>query len=119
MSSEELSASVGRLVDLSKQIKGARTDIKVLVQAEKNLKEEVKKIMIKQGLDVINLKDKGKISINKSAKKSGLNKQSVKEGLTIYFDGNDEKAEIALKTIIDSLPQKESTSISLRGIKAD
>lgn len=119
MSSEELSTSVGRLVDLSKQIKAARADMKVLVQAEKNLKEEVKNIMIRQGLDVVNLKDKGKISINKSAKKSGLNKQSVKEGLTIYFDGNDEQAETALKTIIDSLPQKESTSISLRGIKAE
>lgn len=119
MSSEELSTSVGRLVDLSKQIKAARADMKVLVQAEKNLKEQVKTIMIKQGLDVVNLKDKGKISINTSAKKSGLNKQSVKEGLTIYFDGNDQQAETALKTIIDSLPQKESTSISLRGIKAE
>jgi len=104
------------LVELNKQITEAREDIKVLVQAEKSLKLQVKKLMTDNGLDVINLK-KGKISVRKSARKTGLNKTSVKEGLVSFFEGNENQAESALKVILDNLPVKESTSLALTGLK--
>ena len=113
---EELSNSVSKLVELNKQITEAREDIKILVQAEKSLKLQVKKTMTENGLDVINLK-KGKISVKKSSRKQGLNKTSVMEGLTTYFNGNEEQAESCLKVILENLPTKESTSLSLTGIK--
>ena len=91
-------------------------DIKILVQAEKSLKMQVKKLMTDNGLDVINLK-KGKISVKKSSRKQGLNKTSVKEGLTTYFNGNEDQAESCLKVILDNLPTKESTALSLTGLK--
>jgi|TARA_B100000902_G_scaffold45728_1_gene53284 cell division protein FtsB len=114
--SDELSNSVSKLVELNKQITEAREDIKVLVQAEKSLKLQVKKLMVDHGLDAINLK-KGKISVRKSSRKTGLNKTTVKEGLVTYFNGNEQQAESVLKAILDSLPVKESTSLSLTGIK--
>ena len=114
--SDELSNSVSKLVELNKQITEAREDIKVLTQAEKALKLQVKKLMVDNGLDAINLK-KGKISVRKSARKTGLNKTTVKEGLVTYFNGNEQQAESVLKAILDSLPVKESTSLSLTGIK--
>tara|TARA_B100001113_G_C20961404_1_gene557592 strand:- start:191 stop:565 length:375 start_codon:yes stop_codon:yes gene_type:complete len=114
--SEELSNSVSKLVELSKQITEAKEDIKILVQAEKSLKLQVKKLMTDNGLDVINLK-KGKISVRKSSRKTGLNKTSVKEGLTTYFNGNEQQAESCLKVILENLPTKESTSLSLTGLK--
>ena len=114
--SDELSNSVSKLVELNKQITEAREDIKILVQAEKSLKMQVKKLMTDNGLDVINLK-KGKISVKRSSRKQGLNKTSVKDGLVTFFDGNEQQAESALKVILDSLPTKESTSLSLTGLK--
>jgi hypothetical protein len=114
--SDELSNSVSKLVELNKQITEAREDIKILVQAEKSLKLQVKKLMMDNGLDAINLK-KGKISVRKSARKTGLNKTTVKEGLVNYFKGNEQQAESVLKAILDNLPVKESTSLSLTGIK--
>ena len=114
--SDELSNSVSKLVELNKQITEAREDIKVLVQAEKSLKLQVKKLMVDHGLDAINLK-KGKISVRRSSRKTGLNKTTVKEGLVNYFNGNEQQAESVLKAILDSLPVKESTSLSLTGIK--
>jgi regulator of replication initiation timing len=114
--SDELSNSVSKLVELNKQITEAREDIKILVQAEKSLKMQVKKLMTDNGLDVINLK-KGKISVKISSKKQGLNKTSVKDGLVTFFNGNEQQAESALKVILDSLPTKESTSLSLTGLK--
>lgn len=114
--SDELSNSVSKLVELNKQITEAREDIKILVQAEKSLKLQVKKLMMDNGLDAINLK-KGKISVRKSARKTGLNKTTVMEGLVNYFNGNEQQAESVLKAILDNLPVKESTSLSLTGIK--
>ena len=112
----ELSESVSKLVELTKQLSEAKSDIKVLNQEEKRLKESVKKHMVDQGSDTINLR-KGKISIRKSVRKAGINKDAVKEGLSKFFSGDEAKVEGALNAIQDNLKVKESTSISLTGIK--
>ena len=112
----ELSESVSKLVELSKQLSEAKSDIKVLNQEEKRLKESVKKHMVDEGIDTINLR-KGKISIRKSVRKAGINKDAVKEGLSKFFSGDEAKVEGALNAIQDNLKVKESTSLSLTGIK--
>jgi acid phosphatase class B len=112
----ELSESVSKLVELTKQLSEAKSDIKVLNQEEKRLKDSVKKHMVDQGIDTINLR-KGKISIRKSVRKAGINKDAVKEGLSKFFSGDEAKIEGALNAIQDNLKVKESTSISLTGIK--
>ena len=113
---DELSQSVSKLVELNRQIKEARSDIKILADAEKALKSQVKKLMMDNGLDVINLK-KGKISVKKSVRKGGLNKNTVKDGLAVFFDGNEQQAENVLKIILDNLPTKETSTIALTGVK--
>jgi acid phosphatase class B len=112
----ELSESVSKLVDLTKQLAEAKSDIKVLNQEEKRLKENVKKHMVSQGIDTINLR-KGKISLRKSVRKSGMNKDAIKDGLMTFFGGDETKVEGALNAIQDNLKVKESTSLSLTGIK--
>lgn len=112
----ELSDSVSKLVELSKQLSEAKSDIKILNQEEKRLKESVKKHMIDQGIDTINLR-KGKISIRTSVRKGSMNKDAIREGLLKFFGGDEAKVEGALNAIQDNLKVKESTSISLTGIK--
>jgi hypothetical protein len=119
MSSEDLTNSVNKLVELTKQIKDARVDIKVITDAEKKLKTHVKQLMLDNGLDVINVKNKIKISVKTSVKKSGLNKASVGSGLDIFFDGNKVQSGTALKIILDNLPSKESSTVSLTGINKE
>ena len=114
--SNELSESVSKLVELTKQLSEAKADIKVLNQEEKRLKETVKKHMVGQGIDTINLR-KGKISIRKSVRKAGMNKGAIREGLMTFFGGDETKVEGALNAIQDGLKVKESTSLSLTGIK--
>jgi len=113
---DDLTNSVSKLVDLNQQIKEARSDIKVLSQAEKALKLHIKKLMVDNGLDVINTKT-GKITVKKSVRKVGLNKDTIKEGLSIFFEGNEEQVETVLKVIVDSLPTKETQTISVTGTK--
>jgi hypothetical protein len=114
--SNELSTSVSKLVELSKQLSEAKSDIKVLNQEEKRLKETVKKHMVDQGIDTINLR-KGKISLRKSVRKSGVNKDSIREGLLKFFSGDEVKVEGAINAIQDNLKTKESVTLSLTGIK--
>jgi|TARA_B110000858_G_scaffold196226_1_gene254505 hypothetical protein len=117
VTADDLTNSVSKLVELNQQIKEARSDIKVLAQAEKALKLHIKKLMIDNGLDVINTKT-GKISVKKSIRKIGLNKESIKEGLNVFFEGDDQQAESVLKVILESLPTKETSTISITGLKS-
>ena len=117
VNADDLTHSVSKLVELNQQIKEARSDIKVLAQAEKALKLHIKKLMIDNGLDVINTKT-GKISVKKSIRKIGLNKESIKEGLNVFFEGDDQQAESVLKVILESLPTKETSTISITGLKS-
>ena len=114
--SNELSESVSKLVELTKQLSEAKADIKVLNQEEKRLKETVKKHMVGQGIDTINLR-KGKISIRKSVRKGSMNRDAIREGLMTFFGGDETRVEGALNAIKDGLKTTESTSISLTGIK--
>lgn len=113
---DELSKSVSKLVELYKQISEAKADIKILTTAEKQIKDSVKRCMLDQGIDTINLK-KGKLTIKKSVRKTSINKESVRVGLSSFFGGNEAQVEGALTAIQDNLKVKESTSLSITGIK--
>lgn len=113
----ELAANIAKLVDLSKQLKEARSDIKVLSQAEKQLKEFVKTNMITQGIDTINLRKGGAVVIRTSNRKSGMTKDTVRNGLDTFFGGNEAQVEGAMNAIQDTLQTKETVSIAITGIK--
>ena len=112
----DLSDNVSKLVELTKQLAEARADIKILTQEEKRLKSLVKKLMINQGIDTINLR-KGKINIRKSTRRAGMSKNAIHEGLMSYFNGDEVKVEGAINAIKDGLKTTESTSLTLTGIK--
>jgi hypothetical protein len=46
-----------------------------------------------------------------------MNKDAIKDGLMTFFGGDETKVEGALNAIQDNLKVKESTSLSLTGIK--
>lgn len=117
ITADDLTTSVSKLVELNQQIKEARSDIKVLSQAEKALKLHIKKLMIDNGLDVINTRT-GKITVKKNVRKVGLNKDTIREGLSVFFEGNDTQAENVLKVILETLPTKETSTISITTAKA-
>ena len=112
----ELSSNVQKLVELAKQITEARKDMKVLVAAEKKLKEQVKSSMVSQDIDTINLK-KGKIRVKKTTRKSSMTKTNIVDGLRKFFNGDEDSLQKCLAVINENLPVKETTSLTLSGIK--
>jgi hypothetical protein len=113
---EDLANVVNELLEINKQISDARDDLKVLTNVEKKLKEKLKSSMMTKDIDTINLK-KGKIKLKKSVKKATYNKKSVTEGLTNFFNGDPNQLEGALTAIKEVLPEKESVTLSMTGIK--
>jgi len=113
---EDLANVVNELLEINKQISDARDDLKVLTNVEKKLKEKLKSSMMTKDIDTINLK-KGKIKLKKSVKKATFNKKSVTEGLTKFFNGDPNQVDGALNAIKEVLPEKESVTLSMTGIK--
>lgn len=116
--SNELAQITAQTIKLAKQIKEAKADIKVLTTEEKKLKTRLSALMQGDGLDVINHKQ-GKITVKTVTKKGSFNRVSVQEGLTNFFDGNEVEVERAMQAIDDVIPSKESTSLSITGLKTE
>jgi transcription elongation factor GreA-like protein len=72
--------------------------------------------MVKQGIDTINLQ-KGKIALRKSTRKQVMSKKHLLDGLVEFFGGDQAKVDAIVQRIQENLGTKESTSISLTGIK--
>ena len=115
---EELKKNVAELVELSKQIKTIKSDLKVLTDREKELKKSVCHIMEEKKIDTINLR-KGKVSHKKSQKKPSFTKKTVQAGLGVYFQGDEAKVEGAITCICDITEPVETSSVSLTGLHKD
>jgi len=113
---EELSANVSKLVELNKQITEAKADIKVLTTAERKIKDSIKRLMVTQGIDTINLR-KGKISLRTSTRKGAMTKVAINSGINAYFGGDPVKIEGLMNAIQDQIKEKKSTCLSITGIK--
>ena len=103
-------------VDLKQQLTSARKDMKILNTREKQLKEYIKNYMKKQEIDKVNLKG-GKVTLKVSQKSGSFTKAAVQNGLNIYFQGDEVRAEAVMTVILDNIDRKETEVISLTGLK--
>jgi hypothetical protein len=113
---EELRKTMTEWVELKKQLAEVRKDVKVLNDREKQLKESIKKFMESQQIDKINLK-KGKVTLKTTHKKSSFTKKAVESGLLIFFNNDAVKVESVMNCIMDNIESKDTSVISLTGIK--
>jgi Family of unknown function (DUF5760) len=114
--SDQFRSAMSDWVEIKKQLSNARSDMKVLNNREKQLKEFIKNYMKSQKIDLVNLK-KGKVTLRTTQKKSSFTKAAVVAGLTIYFQGDEVKVESVMTCINDNLDTSQAEIISLTGIK--
>ena len=112
---DEFRTAMADWVQLKTQLTEARKDMKVLNEREKQLKEFIKTFMKNQSLDLINLK-KGKVTLKTTVKKSSMTREAVRNGLNIYFGGDEAKVDGAIQCILDNLESEEADVISLTGL---
>jgi hypothetical protein len=86
----------------------------VLVKREKALSEVIKTSMVNNDVEDIKLGEK-KVRLRTKDARGGITKEVIKNGLMTYFSGDVVKVEGAMKSIIDSAPVKQRSSLSLLG----
>lgn len=113
---EEFKKWMAEWVAIKKQLAEANKDLSILRKREKELNGYIKGFMEKEKIDTCNLK-KGKVSYKKRTTRGTLNKETVRTGLVRTFNGDETQVEFAMQNIMDARESKESSSLTVTGIK--
>ena len=114
--SDDFRKAMADWVAIKNQLTEARKDMKVLNTREKQLKEYIANYMKNVHIDSVNLK-KGKVTMRTSERAGTMTKGAVQNGLNIYFQGDETRTEAAMNCILDNIDKKETTVVSLTGLK--
>ncbi len=109
--------------------------MKILNTREKQLKQYIADYMKGVKIEVVNLK-KGKVTVRTAERAGTMTKAAVKNGLDIYFQGacpvheyaseptlkfvfagDETMTEAAMNCILDNIDKKETTIVTLSGVK--
>jgi Family of unknown function (DUF5760) len=104
-------------IALKAQLAGARKDLTVLNQREKELRKFVTEHMSRNEIDTIKVHEKIKVNFKKSKKKGSLTKDVIKTGLRSFFGGNEAQVDGAFQAILDAAPMKDSMGVTVTGLK--
>ena len=114
--SDDFRKAMSDWVAIKSQLTEARKDMKVLNTREKQLKEYIASYMKNVHIDSVNLK-KGKVTMRVAERSGTMTKAAVQNGLNIYFQGDETRTEAAMNCILDNIDKKETTVVSLTGLK--
>ena len=115
--SDEFKDSMKEWVDLKNVIKNARADIKTMNDREKNLKTYIKGFMKSNRIDQCNLR-KGKVSLSTKASKKAITADTIKKGLSAFFEGDEHRTTACFDAIQESREVTERQVLTLSGLKA-
>lgn len=104
-------------VGLKVQLASARKDLTVLNAREKDLRKFVTEHMARNEIDTVRVQDKVKVNFKTKKTKGGLTKDVIKAGLRSFFGGNEAQVEGAFQAIQDAAPTKETSGVSVTGLK--
>jgi len=104
-------------VHLKAQLAAARKDLLTLNTREKDLRKFVTQFMKENEVDTVKIQDKVKVNLKNTKTKGSITKDVIKKGLGAFFGGNEAQIEGAFQAIMDAAPIKESTGVSVSGLK--
>jgi hypothetical protein len=113
----EFKSAMTEWVHLKAQLASARKDLGTLNKREKELREFVTHYMKENAVDTVKIQDKVKVNLKKTKTKGSLTKDVIKRGLMAFFGGNEAQVEGAFQAILDAAPSKETTGVSVLGLK--
>lgn len=114
--SDEFKTAMKEWTELKKMLKKAADDLKPAKQREKELKLYVQGYMKAKKIDTCNLR-KGKVKYSSKTTKKAINKETIRNGLLTFFEGDDQRTDAAIQAIEDAREEKETQSIRLSGLK--
>jgi vacuolar-type H+-ATPase subunit D/Vma8 len=101
-------------VELKRQLASARKDMSVLNKKEKELKAYITNVMSENDVDTITLADQsGKVNKKTRQKRAPFNKNTVRQGLIVYFDNDTARVEGAIECIENTIEPEEVSTVTL------
>lgn len=113
---DEFKIAMKEWVELKKNLTSARKDLKVLNTREKELNLYIKEYMRIQKIDTCNLR-RGKVSLSTKSTRKGLTKDTIRNGLLSFFEGDTQRADAAMEAILDNREITERHVLSVSGLK--
>jgi hypothetical protein len=104
-------------VALKAQLAAARKDLQTLNTREKDLRKFVTTHMQQNEIDTVKVQDKVKVNLKLKKTKGSITKEVILKGLRSFFSGNEAQIEGAWNAIQDAAPIKESSSVTVTGLK--
>ena len=114
---ERFKQAMTEWVGIKTQLASVRKDLTVLNKREKTLREFVTKQMIELDIDAVKVRDKIRVNLKTKKYRASLTKDVILKGLTAYFHGDQNKAEEVFKHIQEAAPLKETSTVSVSGLK--
>lgn len=114
---EKFKQAMTEWVGIKTQLASVRKDLTVLNKREKTLREFVTKQMIELDIDAVKVRDKIRVNLKTKKYRASLTKDVILKGLTAYFHGDQNKAEEVFKHIQEAAPLKETSTVSVSGLK--
>jgi hypothetical protein len=105
-------------VALKAQLAAARKDLGTLNKREKDLRKFVTTHMKQNEIDTVKVQDKVKVNLKVKKTKGSITKDVIVKGLRSFFGGNEAQVEGAWNAIQDAAPVKETSTVSVSGLKA-
>ena len=113
----DFKAAMTEWVTLKAQLSAARKDLSVLNGREKDLRKFVTVHMQQNEIDTVRIHDKVKVNFKTKQTKSPITKDIIKKGLASFFGGTEAQVEGAFQAILDAAPIRETSSVSVTGLK--
>ena len=104
-------------VALKAQLLAARKDLQVLNKREKELRQFVTTHMARNEIDTVRVQEKVKVNLKTKKTKAPITKDVIRKGLLTFFGGDEAQAEGAFNAIMDAAPIKESSGVTVSGLK--
>ena len=104
-------------VALKAQLAAARKDLQTLNTREKDLRKFVTVHMQQNEIDTVKVQDKVKVNLKLKKSKGSITKEVILKGLRSFFSGNEAQIEGAWNAIQDAAPIKETSSVTVTGLK--
>lgn len=115
--SDEFKDAMDRWVDLKKQLKVVRADVKVLNQEEKKLREFIQGYMRTQHIDTCKVATHDvKVSHAVRTAKAPFTKELVRRGLMEYFRGDETLVDRVFEIIANCADEREVDRITVKGL---
>ena len=113
----DFKAAMTEWVALKAQLAAARKDLGTLNTREKDLRKFVTQHMQQNEIDTVKVQDKVKVNFKVKKSKGTITKEVILKGLRTFFGGNEAQIEGAWNAIQDSVPIKETGSVTVSGLK--